>query len=172
MVTVVTCQNDAEYEKCIDFVLRHRRDCYPACRFGTVLAFLNGQLKFGELVVGFNERNEVIAVVGYVYGTPEREFADKSRVRIETICIAEEHRKTRLFYNLLRHVIDHLSRAEVGVKEIEFYVPGNNPYFRKLFSKFSTLASTSKTNFGVEDLFVATMEDLTSYCERLRPQRA
>lgn len=172
MFNVVILREEVELEKCVDFVLRHRRDFYPAYNLGLILKFLSEAMHHGELVAGLNEKGEIVGIAGYVYGTPEKKFIDKHRVQFELVCITQAYRKTGLFFQGLRQVVANLTQAETDVREIEFYAPANHPYLRKLFSKFATLTSTIQTKFGLEDLFLVTIENLTRYCDRLKPRRA
>lgn len=172
MFAVATIWEEAELEKCVDFVLRHRRDFYPAYNLGMVFVFLNEAMQQGEIVAGRDEQGEIIGIAGYAYGTPEKKFADKHRLRFQLVCIAPRHRKSGLFLQGLRHIVDHLARPETGVREIEFYVPDNRPDLRKLFSKLAVLTSTVESKFGREDYYVAAIEDLKMYCDRWKPRKA
>jgi hypothetical protein len=166
MITFTACRNEREFEICVDFILRHRRDFYPAYNLVQVLTFFSVSLFQGEIIAAWNENQELVGLAAYIYGTPKEKFTNKRRVRMEIVCIAEEYRKTGLFFQGMKHVIAYLSQVEVDVKEIEFYSPDNNTYLKRLFSKFTTLKSTTQTKLGMENYFYVTMDDLSKFCSR------
>lgn len=168
MITFAKCQEEAQLEKCVDFVLCHRREFYPAYDLGQVLTFLSVSMNQGEIITAFSEDGEILALTGYIFGTPEKKYTDKHRIRIELVCIAAEYRRTGLFLRGLKYLLNHLAQIEPDVREIEFYIPAHRYDLRNLFAKFATLTSTVQTKLGMEDLFKVTMEDLNKYCDERR----
>jgi hypothetical protein len=163
---LIHCKSDDETEKMIHFIMAHRKEINPSYNVKTTFFSIGTQLFCGDTFLVTNGQNEVIGYVGFIYGTPEKQFQDTNKVRIEMVYIEEKYRCTRLFAKGFKQLVDHIELAGKGTTYIEFYAYKENETLCRLCSKFAKVESESKSHFGEEILYSTSIEDLKGYLRK------
>ncbi|WP_047984774.1 hypothetical protein [Ornithinibacillus californiensis] len=167
----IPCKNDEEIGMMVDFILNHRQEINANYDAKTTFFSIGTQLLYGEVAIAVSSQEQVVGTVGYISGTPEYQFQDTHRARIEMVYIDENYRCTNLFIKGIMWVIDLLKGTNKDVTHIEFYVPKENRKLQQLSSKFAQMDTESKSNFGVEVRYIASIQKVQLYFDKLQKNR-
>jgi len=138
----IKCTTDDDFAKTSIFYLEHRLDLRRDLDTIEAVTALHGYITNGHLVQITDDLRNIVGVVGYYYGTPEKEFEDKHIVLIEAAILARKNRKTAAFVRGFQQLVDTIRLEASDVRLFQFNVSADNHYLLKLYSKFAEPIST------------------------------
>jgi hypothetical protein len=159
----IPCKTDADWEAYTLYILDHKLEIHSAFLAKRVIHFIKEQVLYGSAVIVKDASGQVIAALGFVYGTPEKGFTDKETVRLEMVHILPTYRNTRLFLRGLIWLKEFLKEHVPATQQIQFYTESSPAERKQLFEKIADLISTEPTRFGVEHEFVASLDRLNRW---------
>ncbi|UFJ40324.1 hypothetical protein LOK74_20175 [Brevibacillus humidisoli] len=163
--SIITCQNDAEYEQFARFFLENREDFFRPYSLRVALQLIEKSVEQGNILLGFNDRGEVIGTLVYTIGTREADYLDEHVVDISLLLLRKDYRKSKLFLHGFRRVADAI--GEAGAEEVRFHATADSPYLRKLYSKFASVVSQKRADTCIEDIYSVKYSDFVHFCNRL-----
>ncbi|MFC3770199.1 hypothetical protein [Paenibacillus sp. GCM10012303] len=141
------CTTDDDFAKVCVFVLDHKHDLHRSFYTLDMVEILYTYLTQGHLIFVEDANNQVIGATAYYHGTPERDFQDKDIAFLDMAVADKAYRGTRLFLTGLQYTVNQIAQLHPEVQEIRLAALADNPYLRRLYSKFT---DTSYSREGTE----------------------
>jgi len=164
------CSTEVYQERYILFLLQHYEDLQSPYPFPISLSYLASPILMrNEAIICFDEDHNVIGALGYIHGTGEHNYEDTHVIQIQSLYLLEPYRRSRLFLEGLRFLIQHLEQLykPAPVSEIRFWAP-SSPYLRRLLSKLATRTFPSHSEAGTIDEYYSTLAEWQLYSNRFR----
>lgn len=98
-------------------------------------------------VLGGYHGAQLVSVLGYFWGDPNEDFADKRVAFLYVGAILAPYRLTRMFHQGLSYALKELQTA--GAREIRLQAEAANPYTNKLYRRFARPVAEGKSLRGV-----------------------
>lgn len=161
------CASEIYQEKYMSFLLEHYSELNLPYPFPITLSYIASPvLMKEEAMLAFNDQDELVAALGYIYGTGENLYKDSHIIQIQTVFLVDEQRRTRLFFEGLQFLTQHLAELDKEVTEIRYWVPAQNE-LRQLFDKLAQRTSSNPTPYGLIDEYVAPLSHWLQYVRLL-----
>ena len=162
------CVQSEDQEAIVDLLFLIREElCLPdrqSCRTITELCFAQGG------VYGAYDGALLVGVMGYFYGEPACEYANKEVAFMYVAGIRPEYRLSRVFLLGLHGVL--LAFQAEGIQEIKLQAAANNPYTTRLYGRFAQPIGRSRSLRGAEVItFSSSLKDSLNRLMRGRRQR-
>ncbi|WP_052310088.1 hypothetical protein [Paenibacillus senegalensis] len=110
-----------------------------------------------------NDLGELIAFIQYQYG--KQPDSGEMLLTIETAILASDYRKSRVFYEGFRSILQHILEENPEVKQVQFYALADHRYLNRLYSKFakrSGVRQSSQRNIE-ENRYIQDIGQLMKY---------
>jgi hypothetical protein len=125
-----------------------------------------------DVILAFNQDDELIGAIGYILGTGEHEYEDIHVVQIQTLFIEPFYRGSRLFLRGLQFFLDRLQEHDITVTELRFWTPALDE-LRSLIGKFAQPAAVAtQAEFGALDEYRIPYTDLLVFAKKFKPEFA
>ncbi|UFJ40326.1 hypothetical protein LOK74_20185 [Brevibacillus humidisoli] len=154
---IITCQNDSEYEQFARFFLENRREFLHPYSLKAAVHYISKSLRDGKILLGFNERGEVIGTLVFTIGTQECNYLDDHVVCINFVLLHKNYRKSKLFIHGFRRVAESI--GQTGAEEIRFNANSDSMYLRQLYGKFAGVVSQKQSGTYAEDSYSVKYSD-------------
>lgn len=153
-------------ERYLEFLLEHYEELNMPYPFPVTLSFIGSPIIMEqECFLCFNEEDELIGVMGYIYGTGEHQYQDHHIVQIQVVFVLEPYRRTRWFLDGLQFLTQYMAQLEQKVQEIRFWAPAHSD-LRRLFTKIANRTASPSTAFGTIDEYRASFPALQAYAAK------
>ena len=140
------CQPNADRQAVIDLFYAVKEELYLPDRSAVEkmvdLIFAHGG------VVGGYYAGQLVGAMGYFFGDPSEQFADKSILFMYVGAILPEHRGSRLFLQGLRFSLRQMQATPVA--QIRLQAEAANSFTNRLYSRFAKPVGRSRSLRGVE----------------------
>lgn len=100
----------------------------------------------GGVLAIFDPAGEIVAMMGFFFGDPQKEFKDKETLYMYVGAIAKPYRMTRLFYQGMLFVMQ--KGHEMGMTLFRMQANIHDPYINKLYGRMGRPLGESKTLRG------------------------
>lgn len=153
----------------ITFLLEHHDDLNLPYEFAMKLSFMSSPLILGKALIVFDEHNyQVVGAAGFVYGTGANQYEDKHICQFEVAYIQQAYRRTTLFTQGLRVLVEAIKADNPAVTQVQFWTSTGQKELDKLMAKFTVLPCSSKSIVNNMAFYTIPFDELESYCNRLR----
>ncbi|MBT2291866.1 hypothetical protein J7E73_22610 [Paenibacillus albidus] len=163
MVHLRVCKQKEDIELYTHYMLSNRARLHLGMDHRLMFLLLSAQFQHGEMLIALNEDHRVVGAAGYCYGTADQHFANKETVMVDRVYLDEDRRGSRLFVQGLQVLAELLEQSTVQVTNIQFYVPEQDMRICRLCDRFANRVLKLRTPAGVDVLYLATPESLSSY---------
>ena len=162
------CVQTEDQEAIIDLLFSIREElCLPdrqSCRKITELCFTHGG------VFGAYDGTLLVGMMGFFYGEPQCDYANKDVVFMYVAGILPEYRHSRIFLTGLCKVL--LAFQAKGVQGLKLQAAANNPYTNRLYGRFAQLIGNGRSLRGFETVtYGSSIHDALNRVQRGRRQR-
>jgi hypothetical protein len=159
------CVQTEDQEAIIDLLFSIREElCLPdrqSCRKITELCFAHGG------VFGAYDGTLLVGMMGFFYGEPNCDYANKDVVFMYVAGILPEYRLSRVFLIGLRQVL--LAFQAEGVQGIKLQAAANNPYTNRLYGRFAQHIGNGRSLRGYETVtFGSSIHDALNRLQKGR----
>jgi len=163
------CVMESYQEKYVTFLLKHYEQLRLPYPFPVTLSFIASPLFMTKeaILCMDEETDEMVGALGLIFGTGENQYQDRHIVQIQVVYIVEEHRRTRLFLELLQYLTQYITYVDEGVTELRFWTPKDEG-LRRLFGKLAERTASRDTAFGMIDEYRGTFADWHAYAHKFR----
>ncbi|TBL73951.1 hypothetical protein [Paenibacillus thalictri] len=161
------CTTDDEFADISLFLLDHRLDLHASLSTVDIISLLYSFITEGHLIRVTDDEHRTIAALTYYHGTPENEFADRHTAMIGLTVADRTYRGSRLFFNGLRFIVDHIAEQHPEVQEVQFAAVKENTYLCRLYSKFMTFSHLRDGRNGQEMVFCEKINNLKATLAKL-----
>jgi len=118
-------------------------------------------------VVGAYYGSQMVGMMGYFKGEPDKDYQNKETAFLYVACITEEFRLTRLFRQGLLFALREFRK--MGLKEIRLQAEATNPYTNRLYSRFAQPLGESRSLRGHRVItYGGTLDEALRYLEPKR----
>ena len=149
------------------FLLEHDSELNLPYKFGMKLSFVASPLFLGKAMLVFSEESyEVIGAAGYVYGTGANDHQDRHVCQVEVAFIREDYRRTRLFAQSMRELVNLIRKDNPEVDTLQFWIPAADASLRRLFAKLGALPGATLSPVNEMMLCKVPYTAIESYSRR------
>src|SRR5690554_4339632 len=114
------CELEMDHEAYVTFMVHHHNELNLPYTFATKLGFVSSPLLLGKAMIVLDEdAYEIVAAVGYVYGTGADDYEDKTVCQIEVAFIEQGHRNMTLFMRGLQALIQVITVDNPAVRRVQ-----------------------------------------------------
>jgi ribosomal protein S18 acetylase RimI-like enzyme len=167
MANFKRCTTDGDFAKVSIFAVENRRDMHPSFDTLDMVAMLCSYITEGYMLYAADANEQVVGMLGYYHGTPEKDFKDKEIVFADGSIIDRAYRGTRLFARGLRFMVEQFAQAHPEVRELRLKALSENTYTCRLYSKFTTSSYSQEGPLGGETIFCVEIVELRSTLNRI-----
>lgn len=161
---IVSCESEAQLEKYVAFVYRHKSELYPSASARKFLAFLCNHMLRGQIYIGVDEDGELWGTFVFTFGTPYRYYNDTDTVQVNIALLRPDYRHTTAFVIGMTAVMEAIGQTGRPVKEIHFIAYRHLPYLHKIYGKFAEpYDSISDRDFKG---YRVTYDQYVRFCQR------
>jgi hypothetical protein len=162
------CTTDDEVAAACLFLFERKKDLHPSFTSLSTVTLLYRYVTEGRLVmVTDREKERVVAVCGYFYGTPEQEYDDRDRlVLLDIVIIDRDYRRTRVFVRGFQHVLQFVQEENPHVTELRFVAQASNRYVQALYGKFAEAKELRDSELGPEQVYAVKIHSLKAFLNR------
>jgi hypothetical protein len=140
------CDLEMDYEAYLRFLLRHHTELNLPYPFAVKLSFIGSPLLMGKALLAIDEDPyEIVAAIGFNYGTGAGGYEDRHICQIEVAFIAAAYRRTSLFRQGLRALLDTLRSDNPSVRQIQFWLSAEQEAGEPLFAKLARLPGAERS---------------------------
>ncbi|XOK60697.1 hypothetical protein ACJ7K1_29990 [Paenibacillus elgii] len=162
------CASEKYQEKYIEFMLMNYQKLNLPYSFPLTLSFLASPILMKEeAILCFNDEDELVGALGYIYGTGENDYQDTHIVQIQAVFLLDEYRRTRLFLRGLQYLTQFIAQSNRPVTELRFWTPAQDD-LRKLCGKLAERTDVRDTAFGTMEEYRAPFSDWHAYAMKFR----
>lgn len=159
--------NDEDYAQASLFLLKQKRELHPAFTAIEMVALIHSYITKGGLVLVKDASGMIIAIAAYYHGTMEKDFEDKDQVvQVDVAILIRALRTSRIFVRGFQILLTQILEENPGVKQFTFHALAENTYLQLLYSKFAALSHTYEGSIGLENVYVAEIDELRSFLAR------
>lgn len=119
-----------------------------------------------NVLLFYNEHEEVSAVASYTLGVRENNFENQEIIFIDCALLKKEYQNSRFFVKGFLKMIKHMLAEHSEVTEIQFYAYRHHSYIHRLYKKFATIIDEREEMFGTQDVFSVEAHKLLKFLER------
>ncbi|MDF2661183.1 MAG: hypothetical protein K0Q94_3974 [Paenibacillus sp.] len=161
------CELEMNFKSYIEFLLQHHAELNLPYSFAMKLSFVGSPLIFGKAMLAYEEESyETVGAAGFVYGTGANGYEDRHICQVEVAFILAEYRRTSLFVQGLRALIDLIREGNPEVEQVQFWTAADPTDTDKLFAKFSALPGSTRSVVNELAFYTISFRELEAYCRR------
>ncbi|WP_310187791.1 hypothetical protein [Bacillus sp. 3255] len=149
------------------FAVENRRELHPSYGTLDMVSLLCSHITQGHLIAIMDSDDNVLGMMTYYQGTPEKDFADQEIAFVNFAIMDKAHRGTRLFVKGLYYMVELIAEAHPNVQELRFNALSENTYICKLYSKFANISHTQESPLGEETVFCVKIHQIRTTLTRL-----
>lgn len=139
------CYSQIDELTTIDFLFEQKDELYlpDKTAVSQVIELLFSK---GGIFGAFDQQQRMQAMLGFFFGEPSKDYANKETSFIYVTAIARSYRLTRLFRDGFAYSLRQLQ--QMGVREIRLQAGETDPYTNKLYGRFANPLGKGKTLRG------------------------
>jgi len=161
------CELEMNFKSYIEFLLQHHAELNLPYSFAMKLSFVGSPLIFGKAMLAYEEESyDTVGAAGFVYGTGANGYEDRHICQVEVAFILAEYRRTSLFVQGLRALIDLIREGNPEVEQVQFWTAADPTDPDKLFAKFSALPGSTRSVVNELAFYTVSFRELEAYCRR------
>jgi len=142
---IYRASSERDHEAMVDFVYELRDDLQINDR-AVAEQIVQLVANHGGAFIG-TLNGRVISCMGYFFGDPANDFAQKDLCFIYVAGITEEYRCSRVFLDAYRFAMSELSQFEF--REVRCQAGMDNPYTNRIYSRLFKLHGTTVNRRGI-----------------------
>lgn len=163
---IYICEEDADFTRCIAFLLETKRIVDPGLRTADAYAAMLRVLTYGTLIRYEDEQGDVIGIVGYTMGSPHEEYED-GRVAYVEYCLASASRHGTLFFlQGLDVLVRTIEERQPEAVWISFAAAEDHRRNNRLYAKFARHIRRIEDPMMNLNVYTATLEQVREYTEK------
>lgn len=162
------CSTEFYQMKYLEFLLEHYSQLNLPYPFPIAYSFMVSPILMRrESILCFNEEDEVVGALGYIYGTGKGNYEDRHIVQIQLVFLLEKYRKTSLFIKGLQFLLQSIDQLNREVQELRFLAPAADD-LRRLLAKMADRTASHATEYGPIDEYRASFLAWRTYASKFR----
>lgn len=163
-----TCEFEMDHEAYMRFLLEHNSELNLPYKFNMKLSFTASPLFLGKTMLVFSEEPyEIVGAAGFVYGTGANGHEDRHVCQVEVAFIRDDYRRTRLFAQSLRELVELIRRDNPEVDTFQFWIPAADASLQRLAAKLGALPGATLSPVNEMTLCKVPFIELESYSRRI-----
>lgn len=164
-----TSEFEMDHEAYMNFLLRHHDQLNLPYPFALKLSFASSPLFLGKAMLVIDEESyEMVGAAGFGHGTGPGEYEDRHICQVEVAYIVEGLRRTSLFAQGLRALLEAIRADNPDVRQVQFWISASDERLNRLFAKFLALPGASRSIVNDLALIAVPFDELDAYANRLR----
>ncbi len=164
------CENDEDYAQFTLFFLQHRQQFNVHYSLEDALMHLIESMEHSKVLFVYNAEQEVIGTAHYWPVSEGNTFDPNGKIIfVSSALLVPEARNSRTFLLGLRDIVARIREQMPHIEKMKFYAEASNGYTNRLYSKFAQNIGTNESNYRLENIYEATIDQLERFIHRLKP---
>lgn len=156
------CNKDEDFQRCMTYMLETKRTADPGLRTADAYAAMLRVLTYGTLLRLEDEQGQVIGIVGYTIGTPQRDYEDRDVAYVEYCLAAPSRHGTRFFLQGLTVLVQTIQEQHPEAVYLSLAAAENHRLNNRLYAKFAAPSGRDESL----NLYTTTLENVSKYTTR------